>query len=193
MSGALCRAVDVGRPAEVEDFAAETLERFGRIDLWINNAGILGPIGRLGSTEPDAWTRCFEVNLLGTVNGSRAFLARRSEGGTLVNIASRAGVHGAAGLAAYSAMKGGVIAFTRSVAAEEQASALRVFVVIPPSIDTDMQDTLLAQDEAAVPSVVESRARRGDGSITSAESAARAILDAVFDVDSRGPVLDLTG
>src|SRR5437764_567235 len=59
----------------VEHFAAEALERFGRIDLWINNAGILGPIGRLGSTESDAWTRCFEVNLLGTVNGSRAFLA----------------------------------------------------------------------------------------------------------------------
>ncbi|MCU1462355.1 MAG: short-chain dehydrogenase/reductase [Acidimicrobiales bacterium] len=191
--GALCRAVDVANEAAVEQFATEAFSQFGRIDLWINNAGILGPVGLLGSTDSDAWSRCFEVNVLGTVNGSRAFLARRSTGGTLVNIASRAGVDGAPGLAAYSATKAGVIALTKSIAAEEHATALRALVVIPPSIDTDMQHTLLAQDESAFPGVVQSRARRDVGGILSATSAARAILDVVLNADSRGPVLDLTG
>jgi NAD(P)-dependent dehydrogenase (short-subunit alcohol dehydrogenase family) len=184
--------VDVASAPAVERFATVVVGQFGRIDLWINNAGVLGPIGPLRSTDEVGWTRCYQVNVFGTVNGSRAFLARQSNGGTLVNIASRAGVHGSAGLAAYSATKAGVIALTRSIAAEEQATALRVFVVIPPSIHTDMQDTLLAQDEDVFPAVVQSRERLYEGKIASAKDAAHAIVDAVLDADSRGPVLDLT-
>jgi NAD(P)-dependent dehydrogenase (short-subunit alcohol dehydrogenase family) len=110
----------------------------------------------------------------------RAFLPRRSPGGILVNIASRAGVHGAPGLAAYAATKAGVIALTRSIAAEEQATDLRALVIIPPSIDSDMQHTLLAQDESAFPGVVQSRARRDLGGILSAGDAAHAIINLVL-------------
>jgi len=121
---------------EVDAFAAAAQSELGRIDLWINNAAVLGPIGPVRSVDSTAWRRAVDVNLNGTFNGSRAFLANASDSGVLVNIASRAGTRSAAGLSAYSATKAGVIALSTAIAEEQADTGLRTIVVIPPSIDT---------------------------------------------------------
>src|SRR5207248_10159716 len=116
LDGAYCRSVDVGDWRAVDTFAREVVEAVGPIDLWINNAGVLGPLGPLASTDLAEWETCLRVNVLGVVHGSRALLAHRSSPGSLlVNIASRAGVRGLPGLAAYSASKAAVIALTASL------------------------------------------------------------------------------
>jgi NAD(P)-dependent dehydrogenase (short-subunit alcohol dehydrogenase family) len=192
LPNALCRAVDVVDETGVDSFAQEVAERFGPIELWVNNAGVIGPIGLTRDTPSSAWATCVAINVLGVVNGCRALLHHRAATATLVNIASRAGIHGAAGLAPYSATKAAVIALTRSIAAEEGQMGVRAIVVVPPSIDTDMQDTLLAQDAAVFPAVTQSRLRRDTGRVIPAPSAARLILDHVSEFDHRKVLLDLT-
>jgi NAD(P)-dependent dehydrogenase (short-subunit alcohol dehydrogenase family) len=187
---ALVRAVDVTDGIATERFASEVHRELGPIDLWINNAGVIGPIGPMRTADAEEWRRCLEVNVLGTSNGSRSFLNHCSSGATLLNIASRAGVRPAAGLAAYSCSKAAVIALTMSIAAEESDTFVRV--VLPPSVDTDMQDELLGQDVAVFPGVVDSRRRRDAGQIVSASDAARLILSAVLDERRDTPVIDLT-
>src|SRR4051812_27153828 len=73
--GGFCRVVDVADAAAVAAFAAAVHADLGPIDVWINNAGVLGPIGPLESADPAAWSRAVAVNLNGTFNGSRAFLS----------------------------------------------------------------------------------------------------------------------
>ena len=192
IEGALCRVVDVGHVAVVNAFAAEVADELGAIDLWINCAGVLGPLGPLLSTTTDAWTDCMQVNVLGVLNGMRAFLAHRSESQPmLINIASRAGIVGLPGLAAYSASKAAVIALTSSVAAEVGPSGVRVIAVVPPSVETDMQETLQGLDERVFPMVEQWRQRRAQGGIVEPEVAAALILDAALAYDGEDPIIDL--
>jgi NAD(P)-dependent dehydrogenase (short-subunit alcohol dehydrogenase family) len=186
---ALRRSVDVSDSEAVDAFGSEVFDHLGPIDLWVNNAGVLGPIGFVSDTTHEAWVRCIGANVLGTVAGCRSFLNCRAEHAVLINIASRAGLRGTAGLAAYSATKAAVIALTQAIA-DEADPGLRAVVVIPPSIDTDMQADLLSQDPMVFPGVAASRARRDAGQIVSAATAARNILDAAL--GDKGPVIDLT-
>lgn len=189
--------VDVADASAVDRFASVVFAGSGPIDLWINNAAVIGPIGPLGKQsgpDADAWRRCVEVNVLGVVNGARSFLAHRSERATLVNIASRAATFPAPGIAAYSATKAAVVALTIAVAEEEGGSGLSAHVVLPPSVDTDMQNTLLTSDPADFPHVVHSLERKRKGEVLPATEASRIILEAILDQDNRGNVvLDLTG
>jgi benzil reductase ((S)-benzoin forming) len=192
LEGAFCRAVDVADDEAMQRFARDASAALGPIDLWINNAAILGPIGPLRTSDADSWRRCVDVNLVGIANGIRAFLAhRRPGGGSLVNIASRVATTPSPGLSAYTATKAAVVAVTKCVAEEERGSGLRAIVVLPPSIDTDMQNTLLAQDEASFPDVEASLRRKREGGVVPAILEAVVIVDAVLR-DDHAPVVDLT-
>ena len=193
LDGAYCRSVDVGDWRAVDTFAREVVEAVGPIDLWINNAGVLGPLGPLASTDLAEWETCLRVNVLGVVHGSRALLAHRSSPGSLlVNIASRAGVRGLPGLAAYSASKAAVIALTASLAEEADSSGTRIMAIVPPSVETDMQNTLQDLDERTFPLVKDWRRRRREGGIADADAAAELILDAALSEDGVEGLLDLT-
>jgi benzil reductase ((S)-benzoin forming) len=138
----LSRAVDVTDAVAVDGFCAEVVERFGRIDLWINNAGLLEPIGPLAELEPAAVARHMDVNINGVVYGSRAFvrhLRARQGGGVLINISSGAARSAYAGWSAYCAGKAAVDRLSECIALEEQGRGLRVHSVAPGIIDTDMQ------------------------------------------------------
>ena len=185
--------VDVADAAGLERFAADVAARLGPIDLWVNGAGVLGPIGPTRTSDSAQWARAVDVNLLGTVNGTRAFLAHHAPGALLVNLASRVGLRPAAGLAAYSTTKAAVIALTHAIAAEEEQAGVRAVVVIPPSVDTDMQRELLKQVPDVFPGVIESRARRDRGEIRSPQEAAALIAHALLDQPLAGVVIDLTG
>jgi 3-oxoacyl-[acyl-carrier protein] reductase len=132
-------ACDVGRPADVERFAADVLERFGPPDLLVNNAGVAAR-ARLEETSLESWDAVVDSNLKGTFLVTRAFLPamRARRAGRIVNVASISGRQGTAGLTAYCAAKHGVVGLTRALAAELRPDAIAVNAVCPGSVDTDM-------------------------------------------------------
>ncbi|TYL37319.1 hypothetical protein CV102_16985 [Natronococcus pandeyae] len=129
---------DLRRAAEVAS------ELDGTFDAWVNNAGY-GATDELTKTDAENWERSIETNLTGVYHGCltavESMLA--NGGGSIVNIASGAGVIGFLNSASYSAAKGGVIALTQQVAVDYAADGIRVNAVSPGFTDTEMlrQDT----------------------------------------------------
>ena len=132
-------ACDVSDYDSVEALVADVRDRFGRIDVLVNNAGWdkAAPFLEL---ERDLWPRILGINLYGVLNTSRAVLPIMAEqgSGSVVNISSDAGRVGSSGEAVYSAAKGGVIAFTKSMAREMARKQVRVNVVCPGPSDTQL-------------------------------------------------------
>jgi NAD(P)-dependent dehydrogenase (short-subunit alcohol dehydrogenase family) len=138
---AIALSCDVSNYAAVEKMIAETLERFGRIDALINNAGIVDPIGLIEDTNPDEWARNISVNLVGVYNGIRAVLSHfyDQKGGTIINISSGAAHNPLEGWSAYCSGKAGVHMMTRATALEAGEKGVRVYGFAPGVVDTDMQ------------------------------------------------------
>jgi NAD(P)-dependent dehydrogenase (short-subunit alcohol dehydrogenase family) len=131
--------------AECESMAEQTLKRFGQIDILANVAGgSAGPAirstpGPFAESDPARWGEMVQLNLIGTMNPTRAvinhMIERRS--GKIVNVSSLAGVLGGTNLADYSAAKGGVILFTRSLAKEVASHGIRVNSIAPGTVGTE--------------------------------------------------------
>lgn len=138
-SEAIAVQADVASPLEVEDLLQQSLNKFGRVHLLVNNAGvILRPSGWKNLTEQD-WQRMVDINLKGVFNCIRTFASHmlQEKEGKIVNIASAYGIIGSAPVIAYSAAKGGVISITKSFA-KELAPYITVNAVAPGTIDTSM-------------------------------------------------------
>ena len=149
-------AVDVTDPVAVDRFAAEVVTRLGRIDLWVNNAGLLAPIAPLRDAGPAEVRANVEVNVLGVMFGSAAFsrhVRSRPGVGVLVNVSSGAATKPYEGWAAYCASKAAVDHLTRVVAAEEADAGLRAFAVAPGVVDTEMQATIRSTSADRFPAV----------------------------------------
>lgn len=129
----------VEREADARMVVARTLEAMGRIDILVNSAGIweYGALGRLRLRD---WRRTIEVNLDGTFVMTSAVVPemKRRKYGRIVNVSSTAGQRGEALHSHYAASKGGVIAFTKSAAAELALFGINVNCVAPGWVDTDM-------------------------------------------------------
>jgi NAD(P)-dependent dehydrogenase (short-subunit alcohol dehydrogenase family) len=135
---------DVTQAADVKAYVAETKARFGRIDMFFNNAGILGPVRTLFSYPEDAFDRVLEVNVKGVWLGMREVAPVMAEGGggAIVNTASVAGLQGTPTLFAYGASKHAVVGMTKSAALTLAPQRVRVNAVCPAVIDTPMGDEL---------------------------------------------------
>jgi NAD(P)-dependent dehydrogenase (short-subunit alcohol dehydrogenase family) len=136
---------DVSKAAEVEALVQKVVEKFGRLDIAFNNAGIEGvwvPIVR--QTEED-WDRTINTNLKGvwlSLKYEIKQMLRQGGGGAIVNMGSTMGMIGSAGAAAYSASKHGVIGLTKAAALETARSGIRINVVCPGAIETSMSQRL---------------------------------------------------
>lgn len=188
MAGAdvIARRVDVGDADAVDRFAREVEARFGRIDLWVNNAGVLEPIERLRDAPADAWARNVDINVTGVFHGTRAYvqhLGRVGGGGILVNISSGAARKPYIGWSAYCASKAAVDMLTRCIAMEEAASGLRAHAVAPGIVDTKMQEQIRASTPEQFPEVDRFKRIRDQGAFSSPEWVAARLLDLVFDPD----------
>jgi NAD(P)-dependent dehydrogenase (short-subunit alcohol dehydrogenase family) len=135
----------VADEAAVERMAIAVMEKFGRIDVLVNNAGV-SSIAPAEDISTEEWRRVLEVNLLGPFLCCRTFgrIMLRQGSGSIVNVASVAGLLGVADRAAYNASKHGLVGLTRTLAAEWGGRGVRCNAVCPGWVKTPMDDT--AQD-----------------------------------------------
>jgi len=176
-------AVDVTDYDGLAAFVDDVVTRFGRIDLWINNAGVVAPIGPLATADPDEIGRNISVNVIGVLHGSSLFaehVRSRPGGGVLINISSGAGTRPYAGWGAYCAAKAAVDQLTRVVALEEAAHGLAAYAVAPGVIDTDMQVAVRAAPAADFPDVVRFRQIATEGAFNSPAWVADHLLTIAF-------------
>jgi short-subunit dehydrogenase len=132
--------VDVADYLQVTELAARAVERFGRIDTWVNNASV-STYGTADQTDVDEIRRVVEVNLLGEIYGMKAALPHlRATGGTIINVSSTLGKRAVPLQAAYCAAKHGVVAFGEALRLELRHAGVPVAVVdvLPSSINTPL-------------------------------------------------------
>ena len=140
--------------ADVTDFSScqkmidFTIEKFGKIDVLVNNAGISISPAPFDMTTKEEWERVFATNVFGTFNCTKAVLPHMisKKRGSVVNVSSVWGVVGGSCEAVYSASKASVIGFTKAMAKELAPSGIRVNAVAPGIIDTDMNSHLGEND-----------------------------------------------
>jgi NAD(P)-dependent dehydrogenase (short-subunit alcohol dehydrogenase family) len=132
---------DVSEESTVERFAREVFDRFGRVDVLVNNAGI-SCISPAETTSASELRRVLEVNLVAPFLLCRAFgtMMLEAGSGSIVNIASIAGLMGVADRAAYNASKHGLVGLTRTLAAEWGSRGVRTNAVCPGWVKTAMDD-----------------------------------------------------
>lgn len=145
-----------GWPLDVTDrdavgrFAGRVVEEFGRLDIWVNNAGVFSPASPVLDMPDATWDRVLDINLNGAFAGSRAAaraMVAGGEGGAIINIASVSGYRGRAGLSHYSSSKHAVRGLTRSLAVELGPLGIRVLGIAPTMVTTEGTDA--AQRSAA--------------------------------------------
>lgn len=131
---------DVTRLAEVEALAAHAREKFGRLDIWVNNAGVTGPYGPTMGCAPEAFYEVIQTNIAGTYNGARTaiahFLAQGS--GKLINLMGHGYKNPVPYQNAYSASKAWCRSFTLALAEETRDSGVGVFAFNPGMVLTDL-------------------------------------------------------
>jgi NAD(P)-dependent dehydrogenase (short-subunit alcohol dehydrogenase family) len=143
---AVAFAADVTRVADTEAMVARAGDVFGGLDVLVNNAGVM--VGRTRTAEtPDAdWVAMLEANLTSTFRATKAALpALAARRGSIVNVASVAGLKGSPPLMAYGVAKAGVVNFTKTVALEHAKDGVRVNAVCPAYVETDFNREYLAR------------------------------------------------
>jgi 3-oxoacyl-[acyl-carrier protein] reductase len=130
---------DIGSKEEIEKMMAEISEKYGRVDVLVNNAGLRRDVYLAMMSEED-WDQVQNVNLKGVYHTckwvSRMMIGQR--GGKIINISSVSALKGVAGQTNYSASKGGMISFTKSLALELAPYGIQVNAIAPGFIETDM-------------------------------------------------------
>lgn len=137
---------DVANLTQVKSLIDATLEETGRIDLLVNNAGLIDPIARLGESDPGAWGWIVDVNLKGVYYGLRFAIPVMiaQGGGTIINISSGAATSALEGWSHYCATKAAVLSLTRVADREYRDQGIRVIGLSPGTVATGMQEQIRA-------------------------------------------------
>jgi 3-oxoacyl-[acyl-carrier protein] reductase len=143
---------DVSDYQEVQAFVNKVIEEFGTVDILVNNAGIW-EFGKIEELPVDAWRRTMQINLDSVYYFTHFVVQHMKEkkiNGNIINISSTAGQRGEPFYSHYAATKGGIISFTKSLAAELGPNGIRVNCVAPGWVRTDMTAETFAKDEKAI-------------------------------------------
>ena len=136
--------VDVSRWDQVEAMVDRVLQDFNKVDILINNAGIVGPVIPVWEYRVEDWDRVMEINMKGTFLCCKAVIPSmlKQKRGRIVNIASMAGKEGNPNMCAYSSSKASVIAFTKALAKEVAQQNIMVNCIAPALIETRMSEIM---------------------------------------------------
>lgn len=137
---------DVGRADDVQNLIQTTVAQTGRIDVLINNAGLIEPIARITQSDPEAWGQVIDVNLKGVYYGMRYCIpAMVSQGGgTIITLSSGAATSALEGWSHYCATKAAVLSLTRVADKENRQDGIRVLGLSPGTVATGMQRQIRA-------------------------------------------------
>ncbi len=143
---AMAVSCDVSSYEAVRDTVAKTVARFGQLDVLINNAGVVDPIGHLQDTDPAVWGQTIDINLKGVMYGLHAAMPGMiaQGGGTIINISSGAAHGPVEGWSAYCSSKAGVYMLTRAADKEARDKGIRVLGLSPGTVATQMQREIKA-------------------------------------------------
>lgn len=141
---------DVASTDDLDRLVDETMARFGRLDVLVNNAGMMPAATRSEKTSLEAWSGAIAVNLTGPwwlANRAHDAMVSTGDGGVVVNITSTAATYPSVGFAAYNATKAALSMLTRTLALEWARDGIRVVGVAPGKIDTPMVEPIVAHAE----------------------------------------------
>ena len=143
--------VDVTNPDQINGMVRHAVERFGRIDVLFNNAGLPQSFTPLEESSDELFNRIMDVNVKGVFYGCRAAIPRMKAqgGGVILNTASTAGIRGRPGLAVYNASKAAVISLTKTLALELAPHHIRVVSICPVATDTPMLPKFMSPGDEA--------------------------------------------
>ncbi|WP_099827871.1 SDR family oxidoreductase [Oceaniglobus indicus] len=141
-------------PCDVADFGAmadavqTATDGFGKIDVLVNNAGVIEPVSHLATADPKAWARAIDINLTGVFNGMRAALPGMIErgSGTILTVSSGAAHRAIEGWSHYCASKAGAAMLTEAADLENRDHGLRIMGLSPGTVATQMQREIKASD-----------------------------------------------
>jgi NAD(P)-dependent dehydrogenase (short-subunit alcohol dehydrogenase family) len=169
-------AVNVSNDESVRNGVEATIEKFGQIDIVVNNAGI-GAQGTVTANDDAEWLRVFDVNVFGVARLTRAAIPHllKSNAGAVVNISSIAATAGLPERVLYSATKGAVLAITRAMAADYIRLGVRVNAVNPGTADTPWVANLLSKAENPEEERAALNARQPHGRLVMASEIAEAV------------------
>lgn len=148
---ALAVAAHTGKPEDVRALVARAVERFGQVDVLVNNAATNPHFGPMVTVDQGAWRKTFEVNLEGYFEATRAvvehLVARNAKTGSIVNVASIQGLAGAIAQGVYGATKAAVISMTRTLAVELGPSNIRVNALAPGLVRTRFAQAITSNED----------------------------------------------
>jgi 3-oxoacyl-[acyl-carrier protein] reductase len=161
-SALLARKADVSQREACDALVAETLERFGRLDVLVNNAGVYGPKGAIEEVDWDAWVAAIQVNLMGSVLMCRAVLPhfKRQRAGKIVQLSGGGATNPLPFISAYAASKAAIVRFVETLAEEVRALGIEANAIAPGALNTRMLDEVLAAGPERVGADFYARAQR---------------------------------
>ena len=135
---------DVTIDSDIDNMVKSTVDKFGTVDVLINNAGIMDNFTPLGELEDDLWNRVLEINLTGPMKISRKVLSIMLDQGkgNIINVASLGGLYGARAGTAYTASKFGLIGMTKNIAYMYGEKGIRCNAICPGGVDTEIMSKL---------------------------------------------------
>ncbi len=133
---------DVRNENEVQSLAKTVIDKYGRIDIWINNAGIWLPHAPVEEIDMKRVHDMVEVNLFGTMYGAKAAIIqmRKQNFGTIINILSTSALEGRAGISGYGASKFAAMGFTQAIRKEVEEAGIKVVSIYPGGMQTNFFD-----------------------------------------------------
>ncbi len=179
---------DVSRAADVENYVARTIARFGQVDAFFNNAGIEGEMALIPEYSEEGFDRVLAINLKGAFLGLKYVLPEmlKRKTGSVINTSSNSGLQGAAGLVGYVTSKHGIIGLTRAAAVEVGKLGVRVNAICPGPINTRMIHSIESLSNPMNPSEANAQiiARNPSGRYGDPEEVAKVVVFLASDAAS---------
>lgn len=175
---ALGVVADVAVADDVRQLVDQAVDAYGTIDILVNNAALVSPLGMTWEVDPEDWAYTIHVNLIGAFRLCHAVLPLMIEegAGRIINISSGAAKSSTPGWSAYATAKAGLDQFTRILAIEAQPHGVCVNAVYPGLVDTRMQADLRAQSADQFPTVERFRTHQAQGRLRNPSEPAELIL-----------------